>query len=134
MRHYVGHYILVLAIFLAFDFAWLSTVGRTVYVEEIGALLRDKPNLAVAFAFYALFALGLTVFVVEPSGASSNLWRAGGLGALFGLVAYATYDLTNLATIKGFTLRIAIIDMIWGAVISGVVTVAAIWAIRSFKI
>ena len=134
MRQYIIHYIVVFAIFLAIDFAWLSTAGRTIYISEIGSLLRDKPNFLVAFLFYALFALGLLVFIIEPSTSSGLTKQAVFLGGFFGLVAYATYDLTNLATLKGFTTKIAIIDMLWGAVLSSVVTALSLTAFRLFKI
>lgn len=134
MRLFVLHYLVVLIVFLAIDAVWLSTAGRMVYVSEIGQLLRDSPNFAVAFIFYMIFALGLLVFVVEPALASANLWRNILLGGFFGFVAYATYDMTNLATMKGFTTRIAIIDMAWGAFLSGSVTGLSVWLIRTFKL
>ena len=134
MRQYLIHYGIVLAIFLAIDFAWLSTAGRTIYVSEIGSMLRDRPNFAVAFLFYALFALGLLVFVIEPAvpvGLSKQVLI---LGGFFGLVAYATYDLTNLATLKGFTMRIAIIDMVWGTALSAGVTALSLTAFKLLKV
>jgi uncharacterized membrane protein len=134
MRQYLIHYSIVLAIFLAIDFAWLSTAGRTIYVSEIGSLLRDRPNLAVAFLFYALFALGLLVFVIEPAVPAGLSKQVLILGGFFGLVAYATYDLTNLATLKGFTTRIAIIDMVWGTALSAGVTALSLAAIKLLKV
>lgn len=134
MRTYILHYIIVLCIFLAIDGVWLSTAGRSLYVSEIGSLLRDRPNFLVALLFYALFALALLVFVIEPALASTSLVRAIAMGAFFGLACYATYDLTNLATIKGFTPRIAVIDMVWGAVVSGAVTALSVWVVRALKL
>jgi uncharacterized membrane protein len=133
MRLYVIHYCIVLAIFLAVDFAWLSTAGRGIYVNEIGGLLRDRPNFLVAFLFYALFAAGLLVFVIEPAATSGLSKSALVLGGFFGLVAYATYDLTNLATLKGFTTKIALIDMLWGTVLSAGVTALSLVAIKMFR-
>jgi uncharacterized membrane protein len=124
------HYIIVFAIFLAIDAAWLMTAGRTFYVTEIGGLLRPEPNLAVAFAFYALYALGLLVFVVEPNIGKPSLLPAVITGGLFGLVAYATYDMTNLATLKGFTWRVAAIDMAWGTFLSASVTYLSLLLIK----
>lgn len=134
MRQIVLHYLVVLVVFLAIDAAWLSTAGRMIYSAEIGQLLRDSPNFAVAFVFYMIFALGLLVFVVEPALTSSHLWRNIMLGGFFGLVAYATYDMTNLATMKGFTTRIAIIDMAWGSFLSASVTGLSVWLIKAFKL
>ena len=134
MRLYLIHYVIVLAIFLAIDFVWLSTAGRTIYVSEIGGLLRERPNFLVAFQFYALFSLGLLVFVIEPAAPSGFSTRALLMGGFFGLVAYATYDLTNLATMKGFTSKIALIDMLWGTVLSAGVTGLSLTAIKMFKL
>lgn len=134
MKQAVLHYVLVLVVFLAIDAAWLSNAGKLIYTPEIGNLLRDKPNLVVAFIFYAIYALGLLVFVVQPALAQPGLGKALLLGAFFGLVAYATYDMTNLATMKGFTTRIAIIDMAWGTVLSASVSALSVWLIRLFNI
>jgi uncharacterized membrane protein len=128
------HYVIVFSVFLAIDATWLMTAGRTFYVTEIGALLRPQPNLAVAFAFYALYALGLLVFVIEPNVAKATIWPAVVTGALFGLVAYATYDMTNLATLKGFTWRVAAIDMLWGTFLSGSVTLISLLIIRKLAV
>jgi uncharacterized membrane protein len=134
MRHMIIQYFVVLIIFLAIDAVWLMNAGRLVYVPEIGSLLRDKPDLVVAFLFYCLFSFGLLWFVVSPGLASQTLTQVFLTGALFGLVAYATYDLTNYATIKGFTWRIAMIDMAWGTLLSGTVCLASVWLLRLLKI
>lgn len=133
MRNMIIQYLSVVAVFLAIDAIWLSTAGRTLYVAEIGGLLRDRPDFVVAFAFYCLYAFGLWWFVVSPHLASATLAKTFVTGALFGLVAYATYDLTNLATMKGFTARIAVIDMAWGSLLSGSVSAASVWLLRIFK-
>jgi uncharacterized membrane protein len=134
MRQMLLQYIVVLVVFLAIDAAWLSTAARVIYRPEIGQLLKDQPNFVVAFIFYAIYALGLLVFVVAPHLVSVDYGKALLLGGFFGLVAYATYDMTNLATMKGFTTKIAIIDMVWGTVLSASVSVVAIWLIRLLKI
>ncbi len=134
MRQYILQYLIVFAVFLAIDFVWLSNAGRLIYRPEIGALLRDKPDFVVAFVFYAFYALGLLVFVIVPSLPYPGLGKAILYGAFFGFVAYATYDLTNLATLKGFTFRIAMIDLAWGTVLSGTVSVVAVWLIRLLKV
>ena len=134
MRQQFFHYLIVLAVFLTIDAVWLSTLGRKIYVAEIGELLRDKPNFTVAFIFYLLYALGLLIFVVQPALQHGSLGQAAVMGAFFGLVAYATYDMTNLATIKGFTARMAVIDMAWGATLSAAVTAISIVLIRSLKL
>lgn len=126
------HYFIVFLIFLAIDAVWLSTAGPTFYRNEIGSLLLPQPNLPVAIAFYALYAAGLLYFVVEPNVTRQTLLPAVLAGGFFGLVAYATYDMTNLATIKGFTWRVAMVDMMWGAVLSASVTCLSLMLIRRF--
>ena len=113
-------YALTLVVFVCIDLVWLMGPGRPFYVAEIGGLLRSQPQLSAALFFYALYAIGLTYFAVVPGLRGASALGALGQGTLFGLIAYATYDLTNLSVMNGFTLRIAVIDMVWGAVLSGV--------------
>jgi uncharacterized membrane protein len=134
MRNMLLHYLIVFAVFLAIDAVWLTNAGRLIYRPEIGALLKENPNLVIALIFYAFYAVGLLVFVVTPALASPGLGKALMFGALFGFVAYATYDLTNLATLKGFTAKIAMIDLLWGTVLSASVSAASVWLIRLLKI
>jgi len=100
------------------DYVWLGFIAKNLYASELGKLLLAKPNMTAAIAFYVIYVIGVVVFVVSPALANGSLWSAIGYGALFGLVAYATYDLTNLATVDGFTLKVALIDMCWGAFIT----------------
>lgn len=88
--------------------------GKDLYQKEIGSLLKPDVNWAAAIIFYLLFILGLVVFVIEPGVSANSLGKTMLLGAFFGLVTYATYDLTNLATMKDFTLKITLIDLTWG--------------------
>ena len=100
------------------DYIWLGFIAKNLYANELGKLLLEKPNVAAAAAFYVIYVVGVVVFVVSPALASGSVWSALGYGALFGLVAYATYDLTNLSTVNGFTLKVALIDMCWGVFIT----------------
>jgi uncharacterized membrane protein len=134
MQLFIVLYVITLPVLLVIDVIWLSTAGRTIYMAEIGSLLRNSPNLYAAFLFYALYAGGLVWFVNMPLAAHGSIPKVLLTGAIFGLVAYATYDLTNLATMKGFTARIAMIDMAWGALVSAVVSVIAISVARYFKL
>ncbi len=129
MRSYIIEYLIALVIFLAIDFVWLAFVAKSFYVGEIGPLLRDKPNLAIAFVFYLLFVAGLVYFVIHPA---QGVVHAALAGAFFGLVAYATYDLTNIATLKGFTTRVVVVDLMWGASVSAVVSAATVWISQRF--
>ena len=114
-------YVITTVAFFALDFVWLSTATSRIYKPYLGDLLSPKPNLAVAGAFYLFYVVGLLALAIVPGlkeGAIGGaLWRA----ALFGLITYATYDLTNLATIQGWPWQIALIDMAWGTALNTVV-------------
>ncbi len=107
------------------DAVWLTFVANSFYKSQIGSLLMDKPNLVPAVAFYLIYLVGLVVFALSPALDKGDWKVALGLGALLGLVAYATYDLTNLSTLKGFTVKLAVVDIIWGTVLTASVTLAA---------
>lgn len=107
-------YGIAFVVFLVVDLIWLGLVAKDLYNKEIGSLLKSDVNWAAAIIFYLLFILGLVIFVIEPSVTAGSLGKAMLLGAFFGLVTYATYDLTNLATMKDFTLKITLIDLTWG--------------------
>ncbi len=107
-------------ILLVLDILWLGVVAKSLYQAEIGPLLKKEFDLTAAIAFYALYVVGLTGFVLMPAQDHGSIVKAALFGALFGLVAYGTYDLTNLATLNGFTVRIAMIDMAWGSFVSAV--------------
>jgi uncharacterized membrane protein len=126
-------YIVAFLIFLALDAIWLTSMGKPFYAAELGPLLRDKPDLVSAFGFYMLFVAGLLIFVINPALASGKLQHAILFGAFFGLVTYATYDMTNLATMRGFTMRVAVVDMIWGSFLSGSVSALTFLVMRALR-
>lgn len=107
-------YGIAFVVFFVVDLIWLGLVAKDLYQKEIGSLLKPDVNWAAAIIFYLLFILGLVIFVINPAVESGSLAKAMMLGAFFGLVTYATYDLTNLATMRDFTLRITLIDLTWG--------------------
>ena len=113
-------YIVCLVVFLAIDMVWLRLIAKDIYASEMGALIRPDVNLYAAVAFYFLYAAGLTYFAIMPALDGKAVIYALALGAGLGLVAYGTYDLTNLAVLKGFGTKIAMIDLAWGTVVSGV--------------
>jgi len=122
MTHWIILWIAAAVLFLAIDMVWLLWLGRSIYVAEIGGILRQPPNMAAAGAFYVLYITGLMIIVIWPAFQAQSVSQALLQGAILGLIAYGTYDLTNLAVMKGFTTKIAIIDMIWGTVLTGAVS------------
>jgi len=119
--------------FLALDALWLGVVAQTLYQREFGSMLLEKPNMVAAAAFYALYLVGVVVFAVKPALESGGWTRALLQGALFGLVAYATYDLTNLATLKGFPVRVVAPDLVWGALVTAAAALAGYAAASRFS-
>ncbi|MBU1142800.1 MAG: DUF2177 family protein [Firmicutes bacterium] len=107
-------YVVAFVIFFAIDLFWLGVVAKNIYQKYIGDLLKPDVNWVAAIVFYLLFIGGLVIFVLMPAVDAGSLLKALLLGALFGFITYATYDLTNLATLKGWPIQITIIDLIWG--------------------
>lgn len=103
------------------DAIWLGLIANKLYKNELGSLLLEKPNMVAAVLFYIIFVIGIVVFAVMPAVTAGDWKVALGLGALLGLVCYATYDLTNLATLKGFPVKIVVIDLIWGTLLTATV-------------
>jgi len=102
---------------------WLALIAKNFYAKQIGYLMAKNPNLFAALIFYLIFIASLIVFVITPAVEKKTWMNALFMGAFFGLVTYATYDLTNLATIKDWPLIITIVDLVWGTVLSASVSV-----------
>lgn len=111
--------------FVAIDALWLGVVAKKMYQNHLGAMLRNDPLMGAAAAFYLVFIVGLVFFVVQPAIEKSSWIYAASAGALFGFVTYATYDLTNLATLKGWPVKLTVIDLLWGAVLAGIAATVA---------
>ncbi len=124
MTYYIKLYFATLAVFFAVDMLWLGIIARTFYKKQLGYLMAPDVNWYAALIFYFLFILGVLVFVVLPGIKENSLPATILKAALFGLITYATYDLTNLATVKDWPLIITVIDLIWGMVLSTVVSIA----------
>mgnify|MGYP001263555141 CR=1 FL=1 len=129
---YVYIYLLTVPIFFAVDMLWLGVFARNIYREYLGYLLRDPINWSAAFIFDFIFMVGLLYFAVIPALKEGSLMNAAIYGALFGFFTYATYDLTNLATVKDWPLAISLIDMAWGTVLSATVATLSFLAARTF--
>lgn len=123
-------YGITLVAFLVIDGLWLAIMYPLVYRSRLSALLAPDLKWVAAVVFYLIFVAGLLVFVVGPAHRSGRGDQAVGRAALFGLVAYSTYDLTNLATLRDWPLGITILDMVWGAVLSTLVTLVALRVAR----
>ena len=119
---YIKLFLIAIVVFLLIDMIWLGVVAKGIYAKEIGHLMKEKVNWPAAFIFYAIFVAGLVFFVIGPSVESGSFSKAMILGSAFGFVAYSTYDLTNLSVLKGWPLKITIIDIIWGTVLASVVS------------
>jgi len=119
---YIKLYFATLAVFLLIDMLWLGVVARGLYSKYLGYLLSPSPNWTAAVLFYLLFVVGVLVFAVLPGLQAASLGKALLLGALFGLLTYATYDLTNLATIRDWPVFITIVDLIWGTLLATLVS------------
>ena len=124
-------YISTLVVFAALDFVWLGFVAKDLYRNGIGHLMLETPNWTAAVLFYLIYIAGLVFFSVLP-GLDANAWtRATLYGALFGFFCYATYDLTNLATLKGWPVKIVIADLAWGAFVSAAAATGSFFITRA---
>lgn len=119
------------AAFLALDAIWLSQMTSRFYRPAIGTMLADKPNLVAAAIFYLLYITGVVLLAVLPALEKGSLARAAALGAVVGLLAYGTYDLTNHATLKDWPVRLTLVDMAWGAVLTCFAACAGYLTVRS---
>ena len=115
------------------DVLWLWWVVGRLYRAELGSLMRTEVAVLPAVAFYLIYIVGIVVFAVMPALASGSLLRAAGLGALLGFIAYCTYDLTNLATLNGWPVKVAMLDIAWGTFISALAAVGGTWAVRLLR-
>lgn len=127
-------YLLTLPIFFAIDMLWLGLVAKNFYAKHIGFLMKSNINWYAAIAFYLLFIAGLILFVITPALEKHSWLHALLFGALFGLITYATYDLTNLATLKDWSITVTIVDLIWGMVLAASVSVVSYFLATYFHL
>ena len=120
MTKYLAGYLAAALVMVALDMLWLGVVAKAMYQQAIGHLMAEQPRLPAAVAFYCLYAAGLMIFAVWPQAGDPAWGRTILMGALFGLFAYATYDLSNLATLRNWPIGLTMVDMAWGTVISAV--------------
>ncbi|MDB5186869.1 MAG: conserved rane protein of unknown function [Candidatus Saccharibacteria bacterium] len=132
MNDFIIRFLIAGGVMAVFDAFWLTVVASKFYKNQIGSLLLEKPNLTAAVIFYGIYVVGIVAFVLSPALEKGSWMYALGYGALFGFVAYATYDLTNLSTLKGFTTKVVIVDMIWGVCLTAAVSVISYWIIKQW--
>lgn len=118
MTRFFTAYAGTLLVMVALDIVWLGVIAKPFYQQGIGHLMAERPNIAVAALFYLVYAAGLVIFVVVPGGETAGWGRTLTMGALFGFFAYATYDLTNLATLRDWPAGLAALDLAWGTFVS----------------
>jgi uncharacterized membrane protein len=128
--YYLKQYLISLIVFLGIDSIWLLFVAKNFYWTHLGYLMAKNPNMVAAGLFYVINIVGMLIFAINPALQKNSIMTAAILGAVYGLCTYATYDLTNLATIKDWPLIVTIVDMIWGTVLSASVTVVAYLIIK----
>jgi uncharacterized membrane protein len=128
---YIVCYLAALVVFGVLDAIWLTTMASRLYRPVLGDIMLDNLRVAPALAFYFLYPIGLVVFAAMPALKAGSVGMALGYGALFGFLAYATYDFTNYATLKNWTLQITIIDLVYGTVVAALTSVAAFYVTRA---
>jgi uncharacterized membrane protein len=132
MKPLLLHYLVSGISFLALDAVWLSVMGPALYRPQLGSLMLDKFLLAPAIAFYLIYPVGIAVFAVGPALQAASGIIALGYGLLLGFLAYATYDLTNMATLRGWSAIVTAVDIGWGSIATGAAAFACFWILRFF--
>jgi uncharacterized membrane protein len=121
------------AVFLSIDMIWLLVISKNLYAKYLGYLMTDQVRVGAAAIFYFIFVVGLLFFVITPALSKDRWTYALFAGMFFGLITYATYDLTNLAVVKDWPVAITIIDLIWGTFLSSATATVSFLLIRLFQ-
>jgi len=131
---YAIAYLVATAIFLLIDAIWLGVIAKNFYANQLGCFMADDIRFGVAAAFYAVYTIGIIVFAIKPGMNADSLLMVAGYSALFGFLAYGTYDFTNLATIKDWPVIVSVVDIIWGTIITTVTGVATYLILKKFGV
>lgn len=134
MTRYLLAYVVTAVVFLGLDAIWLSRIALGMYRRELGSLLLDKPNLVIAGIFYLLFVIGIVVLAIAPALNGGTWVTALLMGAVLGLVAYGTYDITNLSTLKNWSLTVTIADIAWGTALTAVSATIGYWVVSALNL
>ena len=133
MLVYTAAYVAALIAFVVVDATWLTTMGAALYRSVLGDILQPSVNFSAAIAFYLLYSLGIVIFAVAPALRTGSASTALTYGALFGLFTYATYDLTNYATLRNWTLKLTLIDIVYGAIAVALAAAIAFFVAQRFQ-
>lgn len=133
MLKYFGIYLSFLVCLLTIDLVWLLGIAKNLYRDEMGDLMASEPKLIAALAFYLIYALGVCIFVIIPALSKQSFTDALMYGALFGLFCYMTYDLTNLAVVRNFPTKLALIDIVWGSFVTALGSGITYWLGNRFS-
>jgi uncharacterized membrane protein len=125
-------FLVAFAVFMVIDLIWLGVIAAPFYRNQIGFLMAKNVNWVAAILFYIIFIAAMVIFVIQPAIVNQSLMSAVLMGALFGLVTYATYDLTNLATLEGWPITLVIVDIIWGMSLSVLVSAITYLLVNAF--
>ena len=131
MALYLVRYGVALAVLVIGDALWLGWFGQAVVRPALGPTMREDLLWTPVVLFYLLYAIGVVVFAVDPAFRSKSLAAAAGLGLLFGFMAYMTYDMTNMATLKAWTLKLLAMDIAWGSFVTGLAAFVSAWVSRA---
>lgn len=127
MLKYFAVYFSFLLSLIIIDLIWLLVIAKNLYRDEMGSLMASEPKLWAGLVFYLLYALGASIFVIFPAISKQSWIYAAQYGALFGFFCYMTYDLTNLAVIRDFPMRLAFVDIVWGSAVTALSATIAYW-------
>ncbi len=130
---YIIAYIATAVVFFAIDYVWLSRIAVDFYRSRMGDMLLAEPNLAAAGLFYLVYVAGIVYFAVAPALSSGTALSAFAAGAILGLIAYGTYDMTNLATLRNWSMAVTVVDIAWGAVLTGTAAAAGYMVAMHFS-
>ena len=122
-------FLIAFVVFIAVDLVWLGFVARTFYKDQLGDLMAKKVNWTAAMIFYVLYVVGLTVIVIHPAASEGSVLNAFLFGGFVSFLMYATYDLTNLATLENWPLKMTVVDLIWGASLGALTSGITTWLV-----
>ena len=134
MTFYLTAYAIATITLFILDFIWLGFVAKGFYADQLGHLMADNVKYGIAAAFYMTYTIGIVVFAVKPAIEANTILMAFGYGALFGFLAYGTYDFTNMATLKDWPVKMSIVDIIWGTTLTATVSAVTYFAITKLNI